>query len=148
MENFSFIDPKVLETLIAAKRRGTEFMGSATSDFQSYPYLAGETGGAGPRSDWEMQVHRLVRNKSSKILGEQDISEFPNFFEKKESYIKRCAELGENMFRLSFDFGRLCHKPGEFDVALMAEYISILATIRDRRLEPMLTLTGRRRRTF
>ena len=115
-------------------------MGSATSDFQSHPYLGGSKDKAKPRSDWEMQVHRLVRNKSSKILGEQDISEFPQFFEKKELYIKRCADLGENMFRLSFDFGRLCPKPGEFDAELMAEYVTILASIRDKGLEPMLTL--------
>lgn len=55
-------------------------------------------------------------------------------------YIKRCAELGENMFRTSFDFGRLCPKPGEFDLELMSEYVSVLASIRDKGLEPMLTL--------
>lgn len=140
MESFSFTDPKVLQTLIHAKQRGTEFMGSATSDFQSHPYLSDSAGKSLPRSDWEMQVHRLARNKSSKILGKQNISEFPQFFKKKELYIKRCAEIGENMFRLSFDFGRLCPKPGEFDSELMKEYIGILASIRDKGLEPMLTL--------
>lgn len=140
MDNFNFLDPKILETLISAKERGTEFMGSATSDFQSHPHLADAAGGAEPRSDWEMQVHKLMRNRPSKILGEQNISEFPEFFKKKELYIKRCAEIGENMFRLSFDFGRLCPKPGEFDTELMREYISILASIRDKGLEPMLTV--------
>ena len=138
MENFSFIDPKVLETLLKAKKRGTEFMGSATSDFQSHPYVDGPK--KAPRTDWEMQTHRMVQNKSNKILGEQNISEFPHFFEKKELYIQRCADLGENMFRTSFDFGRLCPGPGKFDVELMKEYVSILASIRDKGLEPMLTL--------
>ncbi len=140
MTDFNFADPKVLQTLIRAKQQGTEFMGSATSDFQSHPYLGGSEDKSLPRSDWEMQVHKLARNKPSKILGEHNVAEFPEFFKKKELYIRRCAELGENMFRLSFDFGRLCHKPGEFDTNLMAEYINILASIRDKGLEPMLTL--------
>ena len=135
-KEFDFTEPKVLETVLRAKQSGTEFMGSATSDFQSHPYLGHDR----PRSDWDMQVHRLVKNKRSKILGEQNVSEFPQFFKKKELYIKRCAELGENMFRLSFDFGRLCPKPGEFDAELMKEYIGILASIRDKGLEPMLTV--------
>ncbi len=44
------------------------------------------------------------------------------------------------MFRLSFDFGRLCPTPGVFDTALMEEYIAILALIRSKGLEPMVTL--------
>lgn len=138
MENFSFLDPKVLETLLNAKKGGTELMGSATSDFQSHPYV--DDGKNAPRTDWEMQVRRLTENKSHKILGEQNISEFPRFFEKRKLYIQRCADLGENMFRTSFDFGRLCPRPGEFDVELMREYVSILVSIRDKGLEPMLTL--------
>lgn len=80
MENFSFIDPKILETLAAAKKNGTEFIGSASSDFQSHPYLRDKKH---PRTDWEMQIHKLVKNQSSKILGEQNISEFPNFLKRK-----------------------------------------------------------------
>ncbi len=115
-------------------------MGSATSDFQSHPYVDDLNSNSKPRTDWEMQVHKLVKNKEHKILGEQNISEFPRFFEKKELYIQRCAEIGENMFRTSFDFGRLCPSPQVFDRELMAEYIAILASIRDKGLEPMLTL--------
>lgn len=140
MENYSFLDPQVLETLIRAQKRGMEFVGSATSDFQSHPYLSIDKKESSPRSDWELQVHHLLRNKPSKIVGEQDISQFPEFFKKRNLYIQRSAELGENMFRISFDFGRLCAKPGEFDMDLMSEYIITLASIRDKGLEPMLTL--------
>ncbi len=140
MDNFSFSESRVLETLLNAKKRGMEFMGSATSDFQSNPRRSATPFGAAPRSDWEMQVYRIFRDQTSKILGQQDMAAFPHFFSKKDLYVKRCVELRENMFRLSFDFGRLCPKPGEFDVALMREYISVLALVRDQGLEPMVTL--------
>ncbi|KKS81215.1 MAG: Glycoside hydrolase family 1, partial [Parcubacteria group bacterium GW2011_GWD2_43_10] len=50
------------------------------------------------------------------------------------------AELGENMFRFSLDFARLCPKEGEFDSALMAEYVKALALVRAHGQEPMLTM--------
>lgn len=115
-------------------------MGSATSDFQSQPYVNNKNQITSPRTDWESQVHKLRRNQSSKILGEQNISEFPRFFENKDFYVNRCVDIGENMFRTSFDFGRLCPKPHYFDEDLMSEYVSVLAAIRTRGLEPMLTL--------
>src|SRR6185369_13993568 len=111
MEHFNFADEKVLNTLLKAKTNGTEYLGSATSDFQSHPYVSEKNNNSKPRTDWEIHVHRMVQKKKHKILGPQNISEFPRFFERKEQYIDRCAELGENMFRTSFDFGRLC--PGE-----------------------------------
>ncbi len=140
MAEFSFTDPKVLETLLAARRRGTEFMGSATSDFQSHPRLHRNRRETRAVSDWEREVARAVGGKTSKILGPQSPDEFPRFFDKKELYIRRSADLGENMFRLSFDFGKLCPAPGVFNKRLMEEYVQILALIRDRGEEPMITL--------
>jgi len=141
MKDFSFTNPEVLRTLLSAKKISTEFMGSATSDFQSHPsYVNGIKKTAEPCTDWEIQTHHLMHNEKSKIVGKQDISEFPRFFEKKDLYVQRCVDLGENMFRISFDFGRLCPKPEEFNLELMREYVDVLAAIRNKGLEPMLTL--------
>lgn len=138
--SFDFSAPAVLMALTQAKQNGTEFMGTATCDFQSHPHLKDERGNPQIHSDWEFEAHKVIKNQSSKILGDQNVSEFPQFFKHKELYIKRSAELGENMFRLSFDFGRLCPKPGQFNVKLMAEYVEILALIRVYGMEPMVTL--------
>lgn len=137
---FAFSSPAVLKTLLLAKQNGTEFMGTATCDFQSHPHLKDKHGAPQISSDWEFEAHKVIKNRPSKILGYQNVSEFPQFFKHKELYIKRSAELGENMFRLSFDFGRLCPRPGQFNTKLMREYVQILALIRDQGLEPMVTL--------
>lgn len=137
---FDFSSPHVLATLKRAKSNGTEFMGTATSDFQSHPHFKDKQGRPQISSDWEREAHKAAKKQTSHILGDQNVPEFPSFFENKELYIKRSAELGENMFRLSFDFGRLCPSPGEFNEELMAEYVEILGLIRDYGMEPMVTL--------
>jgi len=139
-KDFDFSAPEVLETLKRAKENGTEFIGTATSDFQSHPYFKDEQGNPQISSDWEFEVHKVIKNEPSNIIGYQNVSAFPQLFTNKELYIKRSAELGDNMFRLSFDFGRLCPKPGQFNVTLMQEYVGMLALIRDQGMEPMVTL--------
>lgn len=139
-QEFTFASEKVLKTLELAKQRGAEFMGTATSDFQSQPHFYDEKGKRKIFSDWELETAKMVSKRPSKIIGQHDPSQFPRFFEKKELYINRSAALGQNMFRLSLDFGRLCPGPGKFDEVLMGEYVSILAFIRDSGQEPMVTL--------
>lgn len=131
---FNFSSEKVRKTLESAVRRGTEFVGTATSDFQSHPHRYDGNGNRKISSDWEREAARMAEKQH------HDPSEFPRFFEKKELYIRRSAELGQNMFRLSFDFGRLCPAPGVFDEASMAEYVELLALIRASGQEPMVTL--------
>ncbi len=137
---FNFAAPEVLATLQKINNSGTLFMGTATSDFQSHPLLANKSGKKKFTTDWELEAWKSVRGKNSEIIGEQSVAEFPKFFEKKDLYIQKSAEMGENMFRLSFDFGRLCPKPGVFNTELMEEYIQILGLIRQRGMEPMITL--------
>lgn len=139
-QDFDFSSPEVLDNLKRAKHSGTEFMGTATSDFQSHPHLKDKRGHAKISSDWEREALKAEKHQPSHIIGTQNEPEFPHFFKNKKLYIKRSAELGENMFRTSFDFGRLCPTPGEFNEKLMAEYVEILALIRTYNMEPMVTL--------
>lgn len=118
-----------------------EFFGSAMSDFQAEPVLYGPDGQPlPPMSDWELEVHRNLDGKESGVKNPLQKDELPRFLKNKEKYLDRSQELGENMFRLSFDFGRLCPESGIFNSEHMAEYIRALAQIRVRGQEPMVTL--------
>src|SRR5207245_2624034 len=69
-----------------------------------------------------------------------DMKNLPRFLQRREQYLDRSAELGENTFRFSLDFGRLCPALGEFNDRLMTEYIKTLLLMKIRGLEPFLTL--------
>ena len=127
--DFSFSSDEVLKTL--RERNGRlEYQGSATSHFQAEPLIYDAQGNPIITSDWELEV----------IKKDTDTSTLPRFLPNKEKYIDRSAELGENMFRFSLDFARLCPSPGQFNEGLMADYVKTLALIRARGQEPMLTL--------
>ncbi|OHA57284.1 MAG: hypothetical protein A2588_02460 [Candidatus Veblenbacteria bacterium RIFOXYD1_FULL_43_11] len=140
--DFDFTAQEVLETLRpAAEHTRIEYIGSASSHFQSEPVMYDAEGNLlPPVSDWELELQKNLEGKSSGIKDQQDINHFPRFLPNKEKYIDRSAELGENMFRFSLDFARLCPKEGEFDSALMAEYVKALALVRAHGQEPMLTM--------
>ena len=112
------------------------YLGIATSDFQDQPiyppYILGQT--LNPASDWEIEVDKKIKN------GQETPEKLPNFYLQTKDYIKRSKELSNNMFRFSFDFGRLCPKEGEFNQKLMSDYIKIIALIKARGQEPMITL--------
>lgn len=146
--DFKFTNPWVLDTLCPVSGKPSiDYIGSATSHFQAEP-LYGSDGNPKIVSDWEFELNKCIDNLScegypvtSKIKGDQDPKTFPHFLKNKEKYIERSYQLGENMFRLSLDFARLCPtKEDEFNNPLMAEYVKTLALIRAREKEPMLTL--------
>jgi beta-glucosidase len=140
--NFDFTAKEVLETLKPTSESSKiEYVGSATSDFQAHPLLYGPDGNMlPPMSDWEFELQKNIQGKTSGIKKPQDESKLPRFFDKPEKYIDRSDELGENMFRFSLDFGRLCPEKGEFNEELMADYVKALALIRAKGQEPMLTI--------
>lgn len=112
------------------------YLGVATSDFQSQPiyppYRSDQK--LNPTSDWEIEVYKKIKNNR------ETPEKLSNFYLQTEDYIKRSKEIGNNMFRLSFDFGRLCPKEGEFNQKLMSDYIKIIALIKARGQEPIVTL--------
>ncbi len=140
--DFNFTAADVLKTLrTASGKPSIEYIGSGTSHFQAEPLVYGPDGEPLVLSDWEFEVVKNLKGKeNAKIKGNLDPAAFPRFLQEKEKYIDRSAELGENMFRFSLDFARLCPKEGEFDTELMADYVKALALIRARGQEPMLTL--------
>ncbi|MDD5318637.1 MAG: family 1 glycosylhydrolase [Candidatus Pacebacteria bacterium] len=117
------------------------YIGSATSHFQAEPVMHAKNGSPlPPTSDWELELAKNLAGQKSIIKEQQNVPDLPHFLPLKEKYIRRSQELGENMFRFSLDFARLCPQPGIFDEELMAEYVKTLALIRAHGHEPLLTL--------
>ena len=119
--------------------RQLEYVGSATSLFQAEPLLYDEAGRPHTHSDWEFELARQVQGHPCGIP-DADTRALPQFLTRKELYIRRAAELSENMVRLSLEFGRLCPGPGQFNEPLMKEYVKTLALIRMSGQEPFVTL--------
>ena len=119
--------------------RQIEYVGSATSLFQAEPLLYDEEGRPHTHSDWEFELARQVQGNTSGIP-DADTRALPQFLPRKDLYIRRAAELSENMVRLSLEFGRLCPGPGQFNEPLMKDYVKTLAVIKMRGLEPFVTL--------
>jgi len=111
-----------------------EYLGSAMSHFQAEPLLFDTSGKPMVFSDWDMVVADKVAKK------QDNPTAFPYFNRWVEKYLERSSELGENMFRFSLDFARLCPKEGEFNEKLMMDYIKALALIKANGQEPMLTI--------
>ena len=142
-EEYDFTAEEVLKTLRPKSNRGSiEYIGSAISNWQSEPILYDESGNMlPPLSDWEFELQKNLKGKPSGIKVDQQGEVFPQFLKKKDDYINRSAELGQNMFRFSLEFPRLCPRDGEFNEQLMAEYVQALALIKAQGQEPMLTIS-------
>ena len=135
--DFNFSSPAVLNLL---QNKKIDFVGTATSDFQAEPLTYDKNGDPVITNDWELEVMKNLNGKKSGIQTPQTLSTFPSFFGNKHLYVKRSREIGQNMFRFSLDFGRLCPNEGDFNAKLMAEYVSTLAHIKAQGQEPMLTI--------
>jgi beta-glucosidase len=135
--DFNFSSPEILKLL---QHKPIEFVGTATSDFQSEPFTYDENGEPLITSDWEYELLKNLEGKESGIQVQQIKEDLPHFFTHKRLYTKRSQEIGQNMFRFSLDFGRLCPREGDFNKVLMAEYVKILAHIKADGQEPMLTI--------
>jgi beta-glucosidase len=139
-DDFSFATAEIAQVLRNRLRDSLAYVGSATSHFQADPLVLDARGQPVITSDWEIELLKNIEGRSSKISGSQHPANFPHFLKNKDLYIARSAELGENMFRFSLDFARLCPREDQFDTVLMSEYVRILARIRASGLEPMLAL--------
>jgi beta-glucosidase len=121
-----------------------KYVGTAASAFQSsvWPYEINctESDASYARSDWEFEIEKKIRLNPTCFDRHARVTEFPDFMRKHDLYIKRSQDLGLNMFRISFDWARLCPRPGEFDWELMREYVRIVAKIKLSGQEPMITM--------
>lgn len=139
---YDFTAEEVLKALKPnSESQNIEYIGSAVSNWQSEPILYGANGEIlPPLSDWGFELDKNIKGQPSGILKNQKAEDMPNFFAKKEDYVNRSEELGQNMFRLSLEFGRLCPDKGQFNEELMADYVRALTLIKARGQEPMLTI--------
>ncbi|HVN26695.1 MAG TPA: family 1 glycosylhydrolase [Candidatus Paceibacterota bacterium] len=119
--------------------RTIDYIGSSTSDFQAEPLIEDEHGKPKVFSDWEYEIVRKQEGGRTGIP-DADLRDLPRFFDKKSEYVARSRAVGENMYRLSLDFARLCPAEGVFDEAMMAKYVEALALVKARGGTPFLTL--------
>lgn len=63
-----------------------------------------------------------------------------DWWENAEADFDRAAEMGLNALRLGVEWSRLEPAPGEFDLAALGRYEQMLKGLRERAIEPMVTL--------
>lgn len=81
---------------------------------------------------WEQQPGR-IRNEDRAGMA-------CDWWHRAEEDFDRARELGQNSHRLSLEWSRLEPRPGEWDTTAFARYRQMLAGLRQRHLEPMVTL--------
>lgn len=134
---------EALNYLAAEPGKQVDYIGTATSDFQSHPLMYDDKGEPIIFSDWEMEVKKSLGDnvgKKKAVKRHHEKEELPRFFDQPEKYVDRAAEISNNMFRISLDFARLCPEPGKFDEVMMDKYVKVLGLARARNLEPMLAM--------
>jgi beta-glucosidase len=81
---------------------------------------------------WEQQANRIANGDKSGLACD--------FWNLAEADIDRMAELGLNAHRLSIEWSRVEPRAGQFDEAALARYRDIVVYLRNRGIEPMITL--------
>jgi beta-glucosidase len=82
--------------------------------------------------DWEQQPGRVAQGHKS--------GNACDWWRNAEVDLDLAAGLGLNALRLSVEWSRIEPRPGEFDDAALARYWEVLAGLRSRGMEPMVTL--------
>lgn len=122
---------------VAAELKNLQFIGTATSHFQAQPWFFYPSA----PSDWDWELRQNLQGHPSHIKTPQQEDELPRLLEKKAAYAQRSADIGMNMFRLSFDLPRLhAGSWDELNPGLMYAYVRFLAHLRVNGQEPMVTL--------
>ena len=82
--------------------------------------------------DWEQQPGRIYNGDCS--------GDACGWWRDAEPDLDRAAALGQNAHRLSIEWSRIEPRDGVFDDAALARYRELLEALRQRGLEPMVTL--------
>ncbi|MGQ9667497.1 MAG: glycoside hydrolase family 1 protein [Anaerolineae bacterium] len=91
--------------------------------------------GGNTNNDWYLWEQRPGRIRNGDRAGTAC-----DWWHRAEEDFDRARELGQNSHRLSLEWSRLEPRPGEWDTAAFARYRQMLAGLRQRHLEPMVTL--------
>jgi beta-glucosidase len=81
---------------------------------------------------WEQQPNSILEGHRSGIACD--------WWENAEADLDRAAEMGTNAHRLSLEWSRIEPEPGAFDQEALNRYREILQAMRQRGIEPMVTL--------
>lgn len=81
---------------------------------------------------WEQQVGRIKQSHKSGLACD--------WWAHAEADFDRAAQMGLNALRLSVEWSRIEPRPGEFDSAALERYAEMLRGLRQRGIEPMVTL--------
>jgi len=81
---------------------------------------------------WEQQAGRIKRGHRSGLACD--------WWAHAEADFDRAVEMGLNAMRLSVEWSRIEPRPGEFDPLALERYAAMLRGLRERGLEPMVTL--------
>jgi beta-glucosidase len=81
---------------------------------------------------WEQEEGRIKQGHTSGLAC--------NWWENAEADFDRAADMGLNALRLSIEWSRVEPEPGTFDDAALERYREMLKGLRDRDIEPMVTL--------
>lgn len=81
---------------------------------------------------WEQEDGRILNGHRSGAAC--------NWWDDAEADLDRAADLGTNAHRLSLEWSRIEPEPGRFDTEALARYREILLGLRERGIEPMVTL--------
>jgi len=81
---------------------------------------------------WEQQQGRIKKGHTSGLACD--------WWENAEADFDRAADLGVNSLRLSVEWSRVEPRPGTFDDRALGRYVEMLQALRERGIEPMVTL--------
>ena len=81
---------------------------------------------------WEQEEGRIKEDHRSGLAC--------NWWERAEEDFDRAAELGQNSHRLSVEWSRIEPEEGRFDNSALHRYRQMLRALRERGMEPMVTL--------
>lgn len=109
-----------------------EWVGTATSSWQVNP--------GNSASDWGCELAKKQGGQRNGIVGNSEEELLPKFDQEFRGILPLANELGNNSFRLSFDFAELCPDENVFNEEKMAHYVRVLAKCHALGIEPMVTL--------
>jgi beta-glucosidase len=81
---------------------------------------------------WEQQEGRIKKGHTSRLACD--------WWESAEADFDRAAQMGLDTLRLSVEWSRVEPRPGVFDDSALERYAHMLQGLRERKIEPMVTL--------
>ncbi|CPZ34950.1 Beta-glucosidase A [Mycobacteroides abscessus] len=115
------------------------YWGTATAGYQ--------VEGSAPDSNWRRYVERSagkpVHPDESNLLADGPVDPYKQADDFRHRYAEDIANahaMGVNTFRFGLEWSRVMPEPGKWDEKELAYYDSVVATLRENGMTPMITL--------